>query len=537
MPTMVTPRPRYGGIRALAALAAAASLLAGVVDDASAQPAYSAAFVSQTVPSFIAQGVATNVSITMQNTGTATWVRAQGDVFLATQEPQDNFYWCIQDNIYGSQSGNRVVLPNDVYPNAQVTFNFTVNPLSCRFAAPAPFRFRMLSEAHGTFGEETPNAMVAVSNAASFVSQQVPAVVPAGASIWVTETYQNTTNATWQTTDGYTLNSAVPAGNNTWGTTSVPLPAAVAPMGDVTFSFAVVTPSTPGTYNFQWQPSTAQGVSFGDISPATSVQVVAAGPPNYGGLWWNRPAGSESGWGINLAHEADTIFMTWFTYDLTGKGVWMSMTATLNANNVYAGALQQSTGPVFSAVPFTPAKVQTSTVGSGTLTFTDANNGSFAYIVNGITQTKPITREVFGQLPTCTYNLVTDLTTAYNYQDLWWAAPAGVESGWGVNLTHQGDVIFLTWFTYDVDSSPLWLFASMPKTALGAYGGTVYRTTGPPFNSTPFDPTKVVATSVGTATLTFTDGNNGTFMYTVNGITQSKAITRQILVAPGTVCQ
>lgn len=35
-------------------------------------------------------------------------------------------------------------------------------------------------------------------------------------------------------------------------------------------------------------------------------------------------------------------------------------------------------------------------------------------------------------------------------------APAGAESGWGVNFTHQGDTIFATWFTYD-DGTPLWL--------------------------------------------------------------------------------
>src|SRR5262249_40371998 len=29
-----------------------------------------------------------------------------------------------------------------------------------------------------------------------------------------------------------------------------------------------------------------------------------------------------------------------------------------------------------------------------------------------------------------------------NYQGLWWAAPAGSQSGWGLNLAHQGDVIF-----------------------------------------------------------------------------------------------
>jgi hypothetical protein len=53
----------------------------------------------------------------------------------------------------------------------------------------------------------------------------------------------------------------------------------------------------------------------------------------------------------------------------------------------------------------------------------------------------------------------------------------------------------------------------------------------------PFDSTKVAGTTVGTATFTFTDGNTGTFNYTVNGVTQTKAITREIFVAPGTVCQ
>src|SRR5262249_40359129 len=37
---------------------------------------------------------------------------------------------------------------------------------------------------------------------------------------------------------------------------------------------------------------------------------------------------------------------------------------------------------------------------------------------------------------------------AANYQGLWWSSPANSESGWGVNLAHQGDIIFASWFTY-----------------------------------------------------------------------------------------
>jgi hypothetical protein len=502
-----------------------------------AQPAYAAAFVSQSIPSFIEFLTPTEVSVTMQNTGTATWYRADGDVFLATQEPQDNYYWCIQGNPYGSHSGNRVLLPSDVAPNQQVTFTFTVKPLGCQFAAASPLRFRMLSQTYGTFGEETPDPKVDVSSAAEFVSQQVPATVPAGATVLVTVTFKNIMNATWGVADGYSLASAGPAGNTIWGITTIPLPVSVVAGSAVTFTFFVVVPTTVGSYNFQWQMNAPGGVAFGNVSPATPVRVVAPGPPNYEGLWWNSPAGSESGWGMNLAHQGDTIFATWFTYDLTGKASWLTMTATLTVAGTYTGTLFQETGPPFSSIRFDPAQVRGTAVGTGTLTFTDTNTGTFAYRVNGITQTKTITRQVFDQLPTCTFGILNDQTLAYNYQDLWWAAPAGSESGWGVNLTHQGDTIFATWFTYDVDRTPLWLSVTAAKTAAGTYGGTLYRTSGPPFNAVPFDPSKVVATAVGTATFTFTDGNNGMFDYTVDTVTQTKAITREVFVSPGTVCQ
>jgi Ig-like domain from next to BRCA1 gene len=508
---------------------------------ARAQPAYSAVFVSQSAPAFVQFQTPAAASITMRNTGTATWYQAEGDVFLASQEPQDNYYWCIQDNRYGSHSGNRVLLPYDVAPGQEVTFNFVVKPLSCGFTATPPFRFRMLSQTYGTFGEETPDASIVVSTAAEFVSQRVPSIVPAGATIQVTVTFKNTTLTTWQPADGYALGSAAPTGNTTWNVASVPLPAPVAPGDSVTFEFLVTAPSTVGTYNFQWQMNLPAGTPFGLASPATAVQVVAAGPPNYQGLWFASPADSEPGWGINLAHQGDIIFATWFTYDATGKAWWLSMTASLTSatttSNVYAGTLLQSTGPAFDSVPFNPSFVRSTAVGTAKLTFTDLDNGTFAYTINGATQTKSITRQVFGPLPTCTFGLLTDLTQAYNYQDLWWAVPAGAEPGWGVNLTHQGDIIFATWFTYAPDHSPMWLVVTAPKTAAATYSGALYQTSGPPFNSVPFDGSKVVASQVGSATFTFTDGNNGTFDYTVNGETQSKAITRQIFTSPGTVCQ
>jgi hypothetical protein len=195
-------------------------------------------------------------------------------------------------------------------------------------------------------------------------------------------------------------------------------------------------------------------------------------------------------------------------------------------------------------VPFNPAAVVTTPVGTGTLTFSDADNGSFTYTVNGVTQTKPITKSVFASpVPTCAFSAQANLTAAANYQDIWWAAPAGSQSGWGVNFTHQGDVIYATWFTYDVDGSPLWLSTAATKTSPGVYTGTLSRYTGPAFSAVPWLPANVVATPVGTLTLTFANGNSATYAYTVtvsgaSTVTQSKPIVRTVFVSSGgTVCQ
>jgi hypothetical protein len=158
-------------------------------------------------------------------------------------------------------------------------------------------------------------------------------------------------------------------------------------------------------------------------------------------------------------------------------------------------------------------------------------------VVNGITQTKMIIRQVFGPLPTCNFGAHANLALATNYQDLWYAAPAESEAGWGVNFTHQGDIIFATWFTYDVDGTPMWLSATAAKSAPGVYTGSLYRTTGPAFNALPFLPANVALTEVGTLTLSFANGNSANFAYTVNGVTQTKSIVRQVFRTPGTVCQ
>jgi hypothetical protein len=278
-----------------------------------------------------------------------------------------------------------------------------------------------------------------------------------------------------------------------------------------------------GSGGFAYQRSTPSGGS----QPPTST--------SYQGLWWASPANSESGWGLNITHQGDILFMTWFTYDTDGSGMWLVMSAgNRTAPGTYSGPLYRTSGPPFNRVPWTGA-VTVTQVGTATFTFSGANNGTFAYTVDGFSQTKAIERQVYSSpVPTCLVGGTAGATPSF--QDLWWASPANSESGWGLNITHQGDILFMTWFTYDTDGSGMWLVMSAGnRTAPGTYSGPLYRTSGPPFNRVPWTGA-VTVTQVGTGTFTFSGADNGTFAYTVDGISQTKAITRQAFSAPLTAC-
>jgi hypothetical protein len=116
----------------------------------------------------------------------------------------------------------------------------------------------------------------------------------------------------------------------------------------------------------------------------------------------------------------------------------------------------------------------------------------------------------------------TDLT------DLWWNPS---ESGWGVTATHQGNVVFLTFFIYGQNGQPLWLsgaafFARNDTAGNPVYTGTLHQNTGPWF-ATSFNPTLVTANPVGSATFTVTSVSSATLAYSVNGVQVSKALVRQ----------
>ncbi|MGE5088698.1 MAG: hypothetical protein ACM3QY_06200, partial [Candidatus Levyibacteriota bacterium] len=94
-----------------------------------------------------------------------------------------------------------------------------------------------------------------------------------------------------------------------------------------------------------------------------------------------------------------------------------------------------------------------------------------------------------------------------NYTGMWWASPAGSESGWGISLSHQGSVIFATWFTYDATGKAWWLSMTATRVAPNRYEGTLFESHGPAYNATSYDPSLVTRQAVGSATLCFTSAD------------------------------
>ena len=118
-------------------------------------------------------------------------------------------------------------------------------------------------------------------------------------------------------------------------------------------------------------------------------------------------------------------------------------------------------------------------------------------------------------------------THSTDYTDLWYL-PA--ESGWGVNVIQQGDVVFATFFVYASDGSAKWFSVSDGRSVASSPGqntftGALYETRGS-FYGGPWGGVSAQI-QVGTATFTFTTSTTGTLQYTVNGVNVSKSIVRQ----------
>ncbi len=129
---------------------------------------------------------------------------------------------------------------------------------------------------------------------------------------------------------------------------------------------------------------------------ATLLVTPSANAASYQDLWWNP---SESGWGVNVVQQGDTLFATWFVYGPDGAPIWYVMSnGQKTAANIFTGRVLSVKGTWFGAA-WNPAQLVPTDVGSATFTFTDKHSLALRYAVGTTTVNKTLVRQSYAPLP------------------------------------------------------------------------------------------------------------------------------------------
>ena len=142
---------------------------------------------------------------------------------------------------------------------------------------------------------------------------------------------------------------------------------------------------------------------FASLAPATTASV------NYNDMWWNP---TESGWGVNIAQQGATLFLTFFVYGADSKPTWVvgiltKTGQTASGQPIFTGNTYATTGPYYG-IPFNAADYHADTAGTASFIPTDAVSGTLKYSIGNVTVTKPIQRQT----------LVND-NVAGSYRGIW----------------------------------------------------------------------------------------------------------------------
>jgi hypothetical protein len=107
--------------------------------------------------------------------------------------------------------------------------------------------------------------------------------------------------------------------------------------------------------------------------------------------------------GSNLSTVSDAVIATFATFDVNGAPTWFtikngSWTGTpsnvVTFSKTFTGEIHQTTGTYFASI-FDAAHAIDSVVGTATLTFTDASNGTLSFTINGVSGQKTISAAAF----------------------------------------------------------------------------------------------------------------------------------------------
>lgn len=271
-------------------------------------------------------------------------------------------------------------------------------------------------------------------------------------------------------------------------------------------------------------------LGIGLIGSGAPVQTqTAPDPVNLSALWYDS---SEPGYGLTMTHQGSLVFVAWYTFGGNGQVLWLLAAVSRQPDGRYVGPIDRFDGQPFNLINNAQAWTTTARVGEARLQLREDGKLDFDYTVNGITQVKRLeSLDFVADPPQCGFTTASR-AQASNYTDVWWNP---LESGWGMSIVHQGDLMFIAWYTYAANGSAQWISGLASKQPDGSYSGELNRpASGTPFNLIDGPATSFPVPVVGSFRLAFAGGENGAFEYTLDGISQSKPIERLVFVPPGT---
>jgi len=146
---------------------------------------------------------------------------------------------------------------------------------------------------------------------------------------------------------------------------------------------AKLTFSGSGAATFDYTLGTTTGSKSIVRQPIGATARPLQGP--HAGLWWGGSA--QNGWGVTIAHQDDTLFAVWYTYDLAGTATWFVMSGGHwlgdPTNPSYVGTLYRTTGSPFLGGTYDPSKLVVTPAGQMGFTFYGPDVARMTFTVDG----------------------------------------------------------------------------------------------------------------------------------------------------------
>jgi hypothetical protein len=127
------------------------------------------------------------------------------------------------------------------------------------------------------------------------------------------------------------------------------------------------------------------------LSFTLCVALPARSATDYTDIWW-AIGGSESGWGVNLAQNANTIFATFFIYNTSGRPVWYTALLSRTSGETFVGNMVASSGGAWFGSPVWSPPTSNVVVGTVTLIGQTPDLATLSYTIDGVPVTKTIER-------------------------------------------------------------------------------------------------------------------------------------------------